>query len=120
MGTAGALTLQLGGLSNASFSILPPGFNAGVHNAPNVQYVAFLSGLAHVTVPGKGTNTSVFVQGGANGIIFAADTAAVSSSGHTTVYPSGEDTRVLQIPTLGGAIPQHTVLHAGPCLACDL
>src|SRR5487761_1087843 len=33
-GTAGASILQLGGVSNMSYSVLPPGFNAGIHNAP--------------------------------------------------------------------------------------
>jgi hypothetical protein len=37
-GTAGASQLQLGNVANASYSVIPPGFNAGVHNAPNVQY----------------------------------------------------------------------------------
>jgi uncharacterized membrane protein len=38
-GTIGASILQLGNLSNMSYSVIPPGFNAGFHNAPNVQYV---------------------------------------------------------------------------------
>lgn len=36
-GTAGALKLELGNLANASYSIIPPFFNAGLHNAPAVQ-----------------------------------------------------------------------------------
>lgn len=38
-GTAGASSLQLGNLANGSYSVLPPGFNAGLHNAPTYQYV---------------------------------------------------------------------------------
>lgn len=38
-GTIGASSMQLGNLANASFSVLPPGFNAGFHNAPTQQYV---------------------------------------------------------------------------------
>jgi hypothetical protein len=38
-GTAGASILQLGNLANMSYSVLPPGFNAGLHNAPNTQCV---------------------------------------------------------------------------------
>lgn len=73
----------------------------------------FLSGEAHITVPDS--TTEAFVDGGKNGVIFAADIANVSANGHSTNYPSGEETRVLQIPT-GGTIPQHTVLHSGPCI----
>ena len=39
VGTTGASSLQLGNLANGSYSILPPRFNAGLHNAPNVQCV---------------------------------------------------------------------------------
>jgi hypothetical protein len=72
----------------------------------------FLSGLAHITLPNS--TAEALIVGGDNGLIFAADTQNVSSSGHATNYPSREETRALQIPT-GGIIPQHTVLHSGPC-----
>ena len=38
-GTVGASILQLGGLANMSYSVLPPNFTAGLHNAPTTQYV---------------------------------------------------------------------------------
>ena len=132
-GTAGASILQLGNVANMSYSVIPPKFNAGLHNAPTTQYVtsrtsthslilthipslerwvAFLSGLAHITLPNS--TVDAYVPGGKNGFIFAADTAAVSANGHSTNYPSGSETIALQIPT-GGTIPQHNVLHSGPC-----
>ena len=40
-GTIGARSLQLGNLANGSYSIIPAGFNAGLHNAPTFQYVLF-------------------------------------------------------------------------------
>ena len=46
-GTAGAIKLELGNLSNGSYSILPPGFNGGLHNAPANQCV---SGSASYTI----------------------------------------------------------------------
>lgn len=95
-----------------SYSVLPPNFNAGVHNAPTTQWVAFLSGLAHITLPNS--TVDAYVPGGKNGFIFAADTAAVSATGHSTNYPSDCETIALQIPT-GGTIPKHNVLHPGPC-----
>jgi hypothetical protein len=38
-GTSGASTLQLGNLANATYTVLPPVFAGGVHNAPHPQYV---------------------------------------------------------------------------------
>ena len=38
-GTTGASILQLGNVANVSYSVIPPKFNAGLHNAPNTQYV---------------------------------------------------------------------------------
>ncbi|KAI9431117.1 hypothetical protein H4582DRAFT_2113562 [Lactarius indigo] len=102
-GTAGASIMQLGNLANASYSVIPPGFNAGFHSAPTTQWVVFLSGLAHA-----------FIYGGKNGLIFAADTSSVSPKGHSTNYPSKEETLAIQIPT-GGLIPNHSVLYNGPC-----
>ncbi|KAH9981914.1 hypothetical protein BJV74DRAFT_887253 [Russula compacta] len=116
-GTTGASILQLGNLANMSYSVIPPGFNASFHNAPTQQWVVFLSGLAHVTL--ANSLTEAYIAGGANGLIFAADTAAVSAKGHSTNYPSKEETRVLQIPT-GGTIPQHNVLYSGPCTGAQL
>ena len=77
------------------------------------RYVAFLSGVAHVTLPDNPDTATI--QGGRNGLIIAADTAAVSTKGHNTDYPSGQETIAIQIPTQGGVVPEHTVLHAGPC-----
>jgi hypothetical protein len=137
-GTTGASILQLGNVANMSYSVIPPQFNAGLHNAPTTQYVtsrtftrspilthlpslerwvAFLSGLAHITLPNS--TVDAYVPGGENGFIFAADTAAVSSKGHSTNYPSNSETIALQIPT-GGTIPQHNVLHSGPCKLAGL
>ncbi|KAF8493995.1 hypothetical protein F5888DRAFT_1721520 [Russula emetica] len=116
-GTTGASILQLGNLANMSYSVIPPNFNAGLHNAPAYQWVAFLSGLAHITLPNSTVNA--YVPGGKNGLIFAADTAAVGASGHSTNYPSNSETIALQIPT-GGTIPQHNVLYSGPCKPAEL
>ena len=85
----------------------------------------FLSGLAHITLPNDtlpidNTTTDyaaeAWVQGGAFGTILATDIAGNSTLGHLTEYPSGEETRVIQIPIAGGEIPAHTVIDAtGPC-----
>ncbi|CAN8101522.1 unnamed protein product [Discula destructiva] len=118
-GTAGSAQLQLGNLSTLSYSVLPAQFDAGVHNAPANQWVIFLSGLAYITLPADKT-TSVYVSGGQFGLIFAADTADVSGTGHSTAYPGMTETVALQIPTEDGEIPPHSVLHAGPCTAIEI
>lgn len=71
-----------------------------------------MSGLAHVTL--ANSTDEAFIHGGENGVIFVADTSDVSPKGHSTNYPSKEETRAIQIPT-GGTIPQHSVLYKGPC-----
>jgi hypothetical protein len=81
------------------------------------RWVVFLAGEAHVTL--ANSSDQAFIFGGANGLIFAADTAAVSAKGHSTNYPSNSETIALQIPT-GGTIPDHNVLHSGPCTPAEL
>lgn len=36
-GTAGSATLQFGDLANATYTVLPPRFNGGLHRAPHMQ-----------------------------------------------------------------------------------
>jgi hypothetical protein len=69
--------------------------------------------LAHITFPNA--TDEVWVQGGKYGLIIAVDKAAVSKYGHNTTYPSDADTVTLQVPFSSGVIPNHTVLHNGPC-----
>ena len=73
----------------------------------------FIAGLAHVTLPDS--EDDVWIRGGEDGLIIAADTAAVSRSGHITNYPSNRETIALQIPTEGRLLPRHRVLHEGAC-----
>ena len=77
------------------------------------RFVAFTSGEAVVSIPGSASKAHI--KGGRDGLIFAADTANVSTMGHLTQYLSGQETTALQIPTAGGGIPAHTVVHQGPC-----
>ncbi|KAF6218246.1 hypothetical protein HO133_006208 [Letharia lupina] len=112
-GTSGAVIAQLGETGATSYSLIPSQFDGGFHNAPVVQYVAFTSGLAIVSLPNS-TRTAT-IPGGRNGLILATDTTNVSTLGHKTVYPSKEVTVGIQIPTRNNEIPLHTVLHAGPC-----
>lgn len=81
-------------------------------------WVIFLSGLAYITLP---TNSSAgaYIPGGEYGVLFAADTAAVSARGHGTRYPGATETVALEMPTDDGAVPAHQVLHSGACTAAD-
>jgi hypothetical protein len=112
-GTVGALNLFLGNLDNATYTVIPPRFDGGIHNAPAPQFVVFLSGLAHITLPNS--TAEAWVQGGKYGMIIAADSAEYSTYGHITSYPSDADTVALQIPFEGGYYPTHSLLYEGPC-----
>lgn len=68
-GTVGALSLFLGSASNASYTVIPPKTNAGLHRAPAAQFVTFLSGLIHITLPNS--TDDAWVVGGKYGLIFA-------------------------------------------------
>ena len=127
---------------NASFSVLPARFDGGLHNAPVLQYVSFfffclflggggqwlimpihrwvvfLSGLAHITLPHS--NAEARVNGGKNGAILALDTAAVSTEGHYTRYPSDEETVALQVPVGEEEVPGHWVLYEGACKGSEV
>ncbi|QDS68352.1 hypothetical protein FKW77_010718 [Venturia effusa] len=116
-GTIGSLSLFLGDVANATYTVLPPRFDGGVHNAPANQFVLFTSGLAHITLPNTtlSPTTSAWIQGGKYGLIIAADTAGESKYGHATAYPSDASSVALQVPFRDGGIPDHAVLYDGPC-----
>ncbi|KAK7754565.1 hypothetical protein SLS62_003347 [Diatrype stigma] len=77
-------------------------------------WVVFTTGLALITLPDD-DSTSAHVAGGQFGLIFAADTADLSKKGHRTQYLGITETVALQIPTADGKVPEHSLLHMGPC-----
>ena len=82
----------------------------------NNRFVVFVTGIATISVPSS--PISAYIFGGTwNSLIIATDTAAVSTTGHSTLYDA--DTIILEIPTAGGVVPAHTILHEGPCLIGD-
>ncbi|KAJ5662743.1 hypothetical protein N7462_011669 [Penicillium macrosclerotiorum] len=122
-GTSGSQALNLGPIGggnagNATYTIIPAGFDGGRHNAPELQWVVFLSGVAHITLPNS--TTEAWITGGKNGAILALDTADASALGHITTYPSQEKTIALEIPLGAGSVPGHTVLHEGACREAEL
>ncbi|KAI0477557.1 hypothetical protein GGR56DRAFT_692223 [Xylariaceae sp. FL0804] len=126
-GTSGTAQTTLGSVDTLSYTVIPPNFDGGVHNAPQNQWVVFTSGLAHITLPNNNNDddddsstSGAYVSGGESGLLFAADTADVSRRGHRTRYPGVTATTALQIPTRDGRVPEHSVLHAGPCSTSEI
>ncbi|KAI1143574.1 hypothetical protein F5Y05DRAFT_409019 [Hypoxylon sp. FL0543] len=112
-GVSGTQTLNLGDLANATYTVIPPRFDGGLHRAPLKQYVWFVSGLAHLSLP-NGTDEAV-VHGGKYGLIFADDTSDISGWGHRTQYPGGDETIAITIPVRDNVRPAYKVLHDGAC-----
>ncbi|KAL6716060.1 cytochrome c oxidase subunit 1 [Lecanora helva] len=115
-GTKGSMVAQLGNLANASYSIIPKGTNGGLHTAPVPQYAVFVAGAAKISIPGS--KDVAHIKAGKNGLVFAADTAALSSVGHVTYFT--KKTFLMQIPVADGIVPNHTVLYSGPCKGKEL
>ncbi|KAF2774282.1 hypothetical protein EJ03DRAFT_322875 [Teratosphaeria nubilosa] len=124
-GTQGSLELFLGEATNITYSAIAPRTNAGLHNAPAPQFVAFLSGIIQVSLPNRTDAGSVgWVVGGKFDIIYAEDTADLSRYGHITQYVSDESTIAIAIPVAnrtGSPLGQHKVLRAdGGCQTGDV
>ncbi|KAL8653368.1 MAG: hypothetical protein Q9210_002145 [Variospora velana] len=110
-GVSGVSFAQLGGSRDANYAVIPPHYDSPAHNAPQMQYVAFLTGEAVITIPETGQ--SVTIKGGRDGLIIAADTKDVSRVGHETRYPNGEETVAISMPFADGKVPEHVVLEEG-------
>ncbi|KAK5636429.1 hypothetical protein RRF57_012141 [Xylaria bambusicola] len=118
-GISGTAQVTLSNASSLAYSVLPPNFDGGVHHAPANQWVAFIAGLAYITLPDDDT-AGAYISGGQFGLIFAADTEYISVKGHRTQYPGLTETVALRIPTADGKVPEHQVLHPGPCGASEI
>ncbi|KAI0383862.1 hypothetical protein F5Y04DRAFT_249866 [Hypomontagnella monticulosa] len=114
-GVAGSATLELGDVANATYTVIPPRFDGGLHHAPVKQYVWFTSGLIHLSLPNA--TDEVWITGGRYGLVYAEDTADISGWGHRTQYPGSDMTIAMAIPVQDGINPPHTVVHDGPCVA---
>ncbi|KAF2156651.1 hypothetical protein K461DRAFT_234334, partial [Myriangium duriaei CBS 260.36] len=110
-GIAGAKSLKFNTTTSTAYTIIPPRFDGGKHNAPVPQLVAFMSGVAHITLPDS-DDQGVWVIGGAKGLIVAVDT---TGSGHITTYPSDRETIALAIPFANGTAPAYEVVNKGQC-----
>lgn len=108
--------LPLGETANATLFVVPAGSDAGFHHAEAAQWVIFVTGLAHVTLPRS--SDQAWISGGKYGLLWAGDLAGTSGQGHRTFYH--EQTVGLILPTRHGREPAHTVVRQGACLPQDL
>lgn len=110
-GTIGSQSLSLP-TRNTTYTIIPPRYDAGLHNAPVPQLVHFMSGVAHVTLPQDPDGAGLWLVGGKGGLLFAVDT---TGKGHVTKYPSDEVTMGIVAPFEGGVVPKYSVVKEGAC-----
>lgn len=87
-------------------------------NLTKTRYVVFLSGIITVTIP-ETNQTATFTGGGANSIFIAADTQDKSTNGHVT-GTGDKPVTLLQMPFLGGVVPEYRVLYNGACRKKEL
>jgi hypothetical protein len=82
-----------------------------------------MAGLAHISTPHSGLPAhlnDVWIQGGRQGMLIAADLKEIAARGHITEFPGTERTLIAQFPVAGNKAPEHHVLHVGPCTYADL
>ncbi|KAI2468053.1 hypothetical protein F4781DRAFT_283509 [Annulohypoxylon bovei var. microspora] len=112
-GVVGLQMLDMGGVVNATYTVIPGRFDGGLHNAPFKQWVWFVSGVISFSLP-NGTDTAL-VYGGRYGLLLADDTKDISAWGHETTYPGADEVIIISIPIQNNVTPEHSVLHSGAC-----
>lgn len=78
-----------------------------------------VKGYGYVQLPSN-DSARAYMSAGDAGLMFASDTADVSSDGHISTYIGHSESIYLLIPTLDGLIPKHKKLHMGPCLTEEM
>ncbi|CAJ2505670.1 Uu.00g130640.m01.CDS01 [Anthostomella pinea] len=66
--------VTIGEVSLVNYTVVPPGFDNGLQNAPYNQWIAVIHGFVQVILP-HNEASSLLVVGGQYSLIFAADTA---------------------------------------------
>lgn len=110
---AGAVNYPLTNSIGGFVGVIAPQTHIGQAWASHAQFSLFLSGLGHITIPDS--NHEVWIEGGKYGMMIAADTRELSAKGHITDFPGRDTTVIAQWPCAGGVVPEHVVLHEGPC-----
>ncbi|KAI6365096.1 hypothetical protein MCOR25_005489 [Pyricularia grisea] len=111
--------LSLGNVQNITWSVVPPGKSEGPHNAPYNLWLFLLKGMFHFTLPGN-DSTDAYLTAGEFGLLFAADTADVSVTGHASASLGNTETVFARMATEGGGLPNHRRVHMGACNATEM
>ncbi|KAI7908924.1 hypothetical protein M0657_012073 [Pyricularia oryzae] len=95
------------------------GNSEGPHNAPYNLWLFLLKGMFHFTLPGN-DSTDAYLTAGEFGLLFAADTADVSVTGHSSASLGNTETVFARMATEGGGLPNHRTVHMGACNATEM
>ncbi|KAH6648486.1 hypothetical protein BKA67DRAFT_538518 [Truncatella angustata] len=114
-GVANGSYVFLGPVANATLTVVPANSDGGRHYA-QPQWVHFITGLAHITLPRSSDEARI--NGGKYGLLWAGDTRDVRKCGHSTFYH--EESVTLALMAENGDEPEHEVVRLGPCLPEDL
>lgn len=80
-----------------------------------------LDGLIRITTPNAPAplnGSAAYMMPGTRSasVLIAADLNTTSyRAGHYTEFPSESETVLFQLPFVDNAVPEHSVLHDGPC-----
>ncbi|ETS76209.1 hypothetical protein PFICI_11596 [Pestalotiopsis fici W106-1] len=114
-GIVGTQATQLGDVTNMTYGVISPGYDAQFHTAPYPQWVVVLNGLFTITLPDNSSD-SLTLTTGESGLLFAMDTPDISKRGHGNYIYGPAESIFLQIPTPNGSIPEHELIYSDkPC-----
>ncbi|KAK4236789.1 hypothetical protein C8A03DRAFT_16575 [Achaetomium macrosporum] len=133
-----AVNYPVGSTMEAFWSRIKPRTYIGEAWASQVQLTVIVNGLVRITAPapaageqsasvcglaeaaiGRPETTVVYGMPGTvqSSILIAADLKSASTiAGHFTDFPSDEPTILVQMQFVDDRVPEHIVLHDGPCL----
>ncbi|ETS87617.1 hypothetical protein PFICI_01445 [Pestalotiopsis fici W106-1] len=101
--------------ANAILTVIPAGSDGGFHHA-EPQWVYFITGLAHITLPLS--SDQAWINGGKYGLVWIGDRANVSRLGHRIFF--AEQSVTLSLLSEDDREPTHTVVRQGACLPQDV
>ncbi|KAK6078124.1 small secreted protein [Seiridium cupressi] len=114
-GVANGSYAVIGEVANTTLTVIPANSDGGRHYADS-QWVYFITGLAHITLPNS--SDEAWINGGKYGLLWAGDPSKFSKHGHSTFYH--EQSVTLALMTEGGKEPKHEVVRQGACVPDDL
>ncbi|TLD13433.1 uncharacterized protein PgNI_02711 [Pyricularia grisea] len=95
------------------------GNSEGPYNIPYNLWLFLLKGMFYFTFSGN-DSTDAYLTAGEFGLLFAADTADVSVTGHVSASLGNTETVFARMATEGGGLPNHRRVHMGACNAIEM